>query len=387
MDPIELRLRNLADHDPESGKPWSTRRLREDYQAGAEAFGWAERSPEPRSMRRGSELVGWGMAGGLFPVYGEPAEARIRICADGTFEVATAGVDIGTGTYTIVAQTAAETLGVPLAKIQVRLGDTDLLPAPVAGSSQLANVLTSAVHATACAARHELIRLAASDPASPLQTLRPNDFVIADGLIGATGHGSGALTIAAFLQAIGRDQIEVTANGSPHGKVDPEEWQAAIGTLQLHRSAAARLPFSVHSWCAQFVEVGVDEDFGTVRVRRMAGPFDCGRIYNPKLAESQWRGGMIMGLGQALLEAVVIDRRDARIINDNLAEYLLPVNADVPDIEVISVGEPDFNASPLGGKTVGEIGIVGTAAAIANAVFHATGKRVRDLPITMEKLL
>jgi xanthine dehydrogenase YagR molybdenum-binding subunit len=387
MDPIELRLRNLADHDPENGKPWSTRRLREAYQAGAEAFGWAERSPEPRSMRRGSELVGWGMAGGLFPVYGEVAEARIRICADGTVEVATAGVDIGTGTYTILAQTAAETLGVPLAQIRVRLGDTDLPPAPVAGSSQLANVLTSAVHATACSARDELLRLAASDPASPFQTLGPNDFVIADGLIGATGHDSGALTIAAFLQTIGRDQIEVTANGSPHGKVNPEEWRSAIGTLRLHRSAAAGLPFSVHSWCAQFVEVGVDEDFGTVRVRRMIGAFDCGRIYNPKLAESQWRGGMIMGLGQALLEAVVVDRRDARIINDNLAEYLLPVNADVPDIQVISVGEPDFNASPLGGKTVGEIGIVGTAAAIANAVFHATGKRVRDLPITMEKLL
>jgi xanthine dehydrogenase YagR molybdenum-binding subunit len=248
-------------------------------------------------------------------------------------------------------------------------------------------VLSGVVHNAASAACEELLRLAASDPASPFKALRANDFVIANGLIGPTGDDASAMPIAAFLRTIGRDHIEVSRDSWPVGTATPEEREAAIGTLRMHRRLAASSAFSVHSWCAQFAEVAVDEDFGAVRVRRMVGAFDCGRIYNPKLAESQWRGGMIMGLGQALLEAVVVDRRDARIINDNFAEYLLPVNADVPDIEVISVGEPDFNASALGGKTVGEVGIVGTAAAIANAVFHATGKRVRDLPITMEKLL
>jgi xanthine dehydrogenase YagR molybdenum-binding subunit len=385
LDPIELRLRNWADRDPETTKPWSTRRLREAYEAGAQVFGWARRSPEPRSMRDGHQLIGWGMAGGAFPVVHTPGEARVTILADGSVEVASSGAELGTGTYTILAQTAADVLGVAFGQVRVRLGDTSLPRAPVAGVSQIANLLTGAVHKTARAAREELLTLAANHPASPFKSLRVNDFTIADGRIAPTDRSAKPVTIAELMRMVGRDRIEAMRDTMPANATSEADRRAAFGSFRYMLPPDA--DYATYSWCAQFVEVRVDEDYGTVRVSRMVGAYDCGKLYNPKLAESQWKGGMIMGLGEALLEAVHIDRRYARITNNNLAEYLVAVNADVPDIEVISVGEPDFHASALGGKTVGEIGVVGTAPAIANAVFHATGKRVRDLPIAMEKLM
>lgn len=386
LDPIELRLRNYASQDPESAKPWSTRRLREAYEAGARAFSWERRSPEPRSMRDGHELIGWGMAGGAFPNVHTPGEARVTIAADGSVDVASSGADIGGGTYTILAQTAADALGVPFEQVRVRLGDTSLPRAPVAGVSQIANLLTGAVDKTARAAREELLTLASSHAGSPFKAKRVNDFTIKDGKIAPTDGSAEAVTIAELMRMVGRDRIEVTRNTMPADKASSEtEQRDAYDSFKYMRPPSPN--HATYAWCAQFVEVRVDEDYGTVRVRRMVGAFDCGRLYNPKLAESQWKGGMIMGMGEALLEAIHIDRRYARITNNNLADYVVPVNADVPDIEVISVGEPDFHASALGGKTVGEIGVVGAAAAIANAVFHATGKRVRDLPITMEKLM
>ena len=386
LDPIELRLRNYASQDPESAKPWSTRRLREAYEAGARAFSWERRSPEPRSMRDGHELIGWGMAGGAFPNVHTPGEARVTIAADGSVDVASSGADIGGGTYTILAQTAADALGVPFEQVRVRLGDTSLPRAPVAGVSQIANLLTGAVDKTARAAREELLTLASSHAGSPFKAKRVNDFTIKDGKIAPTDGSADAVTIAELMRMVGRDRIEVTRNTMPADKASSEtEQRDAYDSFKYMGPPSAT--HATYAWCAQFVEVRVDEDYGTVRVRRMVGAFDCGRLYNPKLAESQWKGGMIMGMGEALLEAIHIDRRYARITNNNLADYVVPVNADVPDIEVISVGEPDFHASALGGKTVGEIGVVGAAAAIANAVFHATGKRVRDLPITMEKLM
>ncbi|MEA2927136.1 MAG: xanthine dehydrogenase YagR molybdenum-binding subunit [Alphaproteobacteria bacterium] len=385
LDPIELRLRNWADQDPETQKPWSTRRLREAYEAGARAFGWERRSPKPRSMRDGRQLIGWGMAGGGFPNVHTPAEAHVTILADGTVEVASSGAEIGNGTYTIVAQTAADVLGVPFEHVRVRLGDTSLPRAPVAGVSQIANLLTGAVHKTAQAAREELLTLAANHKASPFKNMRVNDFKIKEGIISPADGSAKGVAIAELMYVVGRDRIEVQRDTMPPGRTSEEDRRAAFGSFKYMLPPTAT--HSTYAWCAQFVEVRVDEDYGTVRVSRMVGAFDCGRLYNPRLAESQWKGGMIMGLGEALLEAVHTDRRYARITNNNLAEYVVPVNADIPNIEVISVGEPDKYASALGGKTVGEIGVVGAAAAIANAVFHATGKRVRDLPITMEKLM
>jgi xanthine dehydrogenase YagR molybdenum-binding subunit len=379
LDPLEIRLLNYAEHDHHANKPWSTRQLREAFAVGAERFGWSKRSPAPRSMREGHHLIGWGVAAGMYPMRRTAGQAMVRILADGTVEVVSAAIDMGQGTYTILAQTAAEALGVPVERVAVRLGDSTLPLAPVAGGSQLAGLMTGAVHKAAIAARDELIGLGLNDPKSPFRALQANTLSIADGKI----HG---MAIGAFLQAIGRVKIETLRDTFAENGIssdDPIKNYATITTMRAPTDG----PVSVHSWCAHFIEVRVDEDFGTVRVARVVSALDCGRIYNPKLAESQWKGGIIMGIGQALLEEGIVDPRNGRVINNNLGDYLIATNADVPDIEVISVGIPDPHASVLGGKGAGELPIVGVAPAIANAVFHATGKRIRDLPITLEKLI
>jgi xanthine dehydrogenase YagR molybdenum-binding subunit len=384
LDPLELRLRNYADADPQSHKPWSTRRLREAYEAGARAFGWERRTPEPRSMRDGRTLIGWGMAGGAFPVVHTPGEARVSLFADGSVEVASSGPDIGTGTYTILSQTVADALGVPLQRVHVSLGDTCLPSAPVAGVSQLSNILTRVVHKTALAAREELLKLAAGHTASPFLKANPGQLTLREGRISLADGSGQQLEFAELMRLAGRERLDVVRDTLPNGATD-ETRRAAFGSFRLMQPPSSER--SIYDWCAQFVEVRVDEDYGTVRVSRMVGAFDSGRLYNPRLAESQWKGGMIMGVGEALHEAMHVDRRFARITNDNFGEYLVPVNADIPDIEVISVGEADTYSNPLGGKSVGEIGVVGVAPAIANAVFHATGKRIRNLPIMLENVM
>lgn len=383
LDPLELRLRNWADQDPQEKLPWSSRRLREAYQAGAEAFGWAQRDPAPRSMRRGRELVGWGMAAGTYPVHRTPGEARIIVDRHGQLTVQSSGADIGTGTYTILAQTAAEVLQVPSSDIKVELGDTRLPRAPVAGGSQLANLLTGAVHKTALKVREMLVNLAVTTPNSPLQGQPPEAVTLAAGGLHADGR---TLSFGTLLALANHDELVVHQDTFEPDATEQDR-DTADRTATLMKGATDVNGVSAHSWCAHFVEVAVDEDFGTVRVRRVVSAFDCGRLYNPTLAESQWIGGIVMGIGQALLEEGMVDPRDGRILNANLADYLVAVNADIPEIQTINVGEPDPLASALGGKTIGEVGIVGVAAAISNAVFHATGKRVRDLPITLDKLL
>jgi xanthine dehydrogenase YagR molybdenum-binding subunit len=384
MDPIALRLANWADIDPSSKLPWTTRRLREAYAAGAKAIGWANRDPRPRSMREGRELIGYGMAGGAYPMIRTASEAKIVFYATGKVEVLSAGTDIGTGTYTILAQTAADALGVPLETITVRLGDTILPRSALAGGSQQANNLTGAVARAAENARAALVSLAATDPKSPLTASKIADLRFEKGFIRPARRPAKGLSIAKLLQAVGRDKLEVEGNTFAPNATEEMKNGADRSFSQLKASLEGGV--SAHSWCAQFVEVRVDEDFGTIRVKRMVAAFDSGRIFNPRLADSQWIGGMIMGLGQTLLEEGHVDQRDGRIVNANFADYAVPVNADVPEIQVISVGIPDLQASALGGKGVGEIGVVGVAAAIGNAVFHATGKRVRSLPITLEKV-
>jgi xanthine dehydrogenase YagR molybdenum-binding subunit len=386
MDPLELRLKNYADHDYQSGKPWSTRRLREALTEGAEAFGWARRSHEPRSMRDGKTLVGWGIGCGTFPVIRAPSSAMIRVLKNGRVEVVSGAIDMGQGTYTILAQTAAEALGVSIDQVDVVLGDSRLPGSAIAGGSMLAGSITGAVHKTANAAREELIGLALNDPNSPFRDTGANTLIVSDGRISVASGDGPSMTLPDLLAALGRDDLEVTRNTLPddaQSATDRSNAWTSMGRVQGPTMGDT----SMHSWCAHFVEVKVDEDFGTVRVSRMVSAFDCGRLYNPKMVESQWRGGIIMGIGQALLEEGLVDPRNARTINNNVGDYLVPTNSDIPDIQVISVGVPDYEASALGGKGVGEVGIVGVAPAIANAVFHATGKRVRDLPITLEKLL
>ncbi|QPC91981.1 xanthine dehydrogenase family protein molybdopterin-binding subunit [Mesorhizobium sp. INR15] len=385
IDPLAIRLLNYAEEDPHAKKPWSTRQLREAFAAGAERFGWSKRDPKPRSMRDGNQLIGWGVAAGTYPVRRTYGEAIVRILADGSVEVESSSIDMGQGTYTILAQTAAETVGVPAGDVVVKLGDSRFPRAGVTGGSRLAVVMTGAVYKAATSVLDQLVGLAISDPRSPFHALQANTLVVADGRISSPRGDGPDVSIAELLASIGRDQIEAMGDTMPASATAEERYKT-------YTTVASSIPhtegdYSRHSWCAHFIEVRVDEDFGTVRVSRVVSALDSGRLYNPKLAESQWKGGIIMGIGQALLEEGIVDRRHGRIVNNNLADYLVPTNADIPDIEVISVGIPDLHSSVLGGKGVGELAIVGIAPAIANAVFHATGKRVRDLPITLEKLI
>jgi xanthine dehydrogenase YagR molybdenum-binding subunit len=364
IDPLELRLRCYSDRDQNDDRPFSSKALRECYRQGAEAFGWAKRNPEPRSMREGSDLIGWGMATGVWEALQVPITVRIVLSANGHAEVACATSDIGTGTYTIMAQVAADMLGLPLDNISIKIGDSSLPQAPVEGGSWIATSVANGIASTAEAIRSELLRLAAKMPNSPLANAAVGDVALVDGKLASMRDASRAVSVADAMR---------------HGTVDRIERELTTNPTADHARAQ-----NTHS--AVFAEVKVDEQLGVIRVGRVVSAVAAGRILNPKTAGSQILGGVVWGIGMALHEETVIDHRLGRIMNANIAEYHVPVHADVHDIKVIFVDEED-DSNPLGLKGVGEIGIVGVAAAIANAVYHATGKRVRDLPITLDKLM
>jgi xanthine dehydrogenase YagR molybdenum-binding subunit len=338
IDPVELRLRNYAESDPERGVPWSSNALRECYRAGAERFGWSRRSRRPGAVRDGRFAIGSGMAVGGYPALRIPAGARARLLADGTAVVHTACTDIGTGTYTVLTQVAADVLGLSPDAVRVELGDSALPHSPPQGGSAATASVGSAVF-NAC--REVLARLRA--------------------LPGADDRPA-----AEVLESNGLSELEAVAEYRPGDD-------------------AAR--FSSHSLGARFAEVRVDLDTCEVRLTRLVSAQGAGRILNPRLARSQMLGGTVMGIGMALMEHSVLDHRHGRITNQNAAEYLMPVLADMPEIDIVLVDEEDTHVDPIGVKGIGEVGMVGVAAAIANAVFNATGVRVRDLPITVEKLL
>ncbi|MEA2880723.1 MAG: xanthine dehydrogenase YagR molybdenum-binding subunit [Hyphomicrobiales bacterium] len=365
LDPVELRLRCYSDRDQNEDVPYTSKQLRECYRQGADAFGWDKRNPEPRSMRDGADLVGWGMATGVWEALQMPMAARIVLTANGHAEVSCAASDIGTGTYTIMAQVAADALGLPIDNIDVKLGDSTLPQAPVEGGSWMAASASHAVVTVAEEIRKELLRLAKKMPDSPLAGAKLADVVLADGKIASRKDAGRAVPIADAMR---------------HGAVDRIEKEKANGFK--NDTAHAR---NTHS--AAFAEVKVDEQLGVIRVTRVVDAVAAGRILNLNTARSQIMGGVVWGIGMALHEGTAYDHRFGRIMNANIAEYHVPVNADVHDIEVIFVDEPDEIVNPMGIKGLGEIGIVGVAAAIANAVYHATGKRVRDLPITLDKLM
>jgi xanthine dehydrogenase YagR molybdenum-binding subunit len=327
VDPLELRVRNHAEKDPSNNNaPFSSKHLLECYREGARRFGWEKRLPEPRSMRAGNEFVGYGMATATYPAMAGATEVQARTDGGGRVTIECATHDLGTGMYTIIAQVAADALAIPLDAVTVKIGSSAYPKAPVAGGSQsTASVMPPLVDA--CEA---LKRLAGGN--------------VADAPAGLIASGSGS------------------------GEVNEEK-------------------HSFHSFGAQFCEVRYDEDLARLRIARFIGVFDCGRIINPKTARSQMMGGIIMGLGMALLEDTVRDPRTGAIVTNNLADYRVPVNADVPPIEIGFVDHPDVTFNALGVRGVGEIGITGVAAAVANAVYHASGRRVRDLPIVPERLL
>ncbi len=364
LDPLDLRLRCHSDLEQSRNVPYTSKQLRDCYSQGAAKFGWAKRNPAPRSMRDGTDLVGWGMATGIWEALQMPMAARIVLSGNGHAEISCATSDIGTGTYTIMAQLAAEMLGLPIDNVTVKLGDSTLPASPVEGGSWTAASVAHAIAAAADETRAKLLALAQKAAGSPLAGARPNDVRLHDGMIVSSKDSARAVSIVDAMRQGGVDRI------------------ACEGSAQFPQDD--KHAHNTHS--AIFAEVKVDEQIGIIRVTRVVSAVAAGRILNPKTAHNQVMGSVVWGIGMALHEETLIDHRFGRIMNANIAEYHVPVHADVQDIQVIFVGEPDAVINPLGIKGVGEIGIVGVAAAIANAVYHATGKRVRDLPITLDKL-
>jgi xanthine dehydrogenase YagR molybdenum-binding subunit len=366
VDPVELRLRNDAETDPYSGRPFSTRALRKCLIEGAARFGWDKRTQQPRSMHDGPYLIGQGMAAGIYTHWRWPGKARVTLNSNGSALIEAAAHEIGTGAYTVMAQVAADALGLTPDRVAVRLGDTRLPEShPAIGSATTANA-TAAVMLAAQAARDKAVELALTGRDAPFAGAAPGDVIIADGGLSLAGTN---LNIT-HVELLARNGLSSLVGD---GDYDPVE--------------EANGPKAIFSFSAVFAEVRVDPDLGLVRLNRFVGTYDAGRIINPKTARSQAIGGVIWGAGQALLEQSEMDPALGRFINRNYSGYLVPTNADIPKIDVLFVGDFDEEASPLGAKGLGELTAVSVAPAIANAVYHATGKRVRDLPITVEKLL
>ncbi|MBV8200165.1 MAG: xanthine dehydrogenase family protein molybdopterin-binding subunit [Acidobacteria bacterium] len=367
LDPLELRLRNHADRDPSDGKPWSSKHLKECYAQAAERFGWQRRRHAPRSMRDGELLVGWGMATAIYPGYRRPSSARLRLAADGSALVQAATQELGTGAYTIFTQVAADALGLPVERISFELGDSDFPDAPTSGGSCTTASVSEAIIQAAAALKARLAALVSSDPESPLATLSPEQLALANGRLVAAADPARGVALTDLLRHARLPAVAAEAT------VKPEDDKTKA--------------YSIQSWGAMFCEVKIDPLLPRVRVSRFVSAIDVGRVLNPRTTRSQVLGGVTMGIGMALMEQTVYDSRTGRPVTDNFADYHIPVNADVESIEVELIDRPDPQINTLGCRGVGEIGITGVAAAVANAVYHATGRRIRDLPITPEKLL
>ncbi|MEU8007254.1 xanthine dehydrogenase family protein molybdopterin-binding subunit [Catellatospora sp. NPDC049111] len=367
LDPLEVRLRNYAEAEPMTGHPWSSKGLRDCYRRGAELARWSERDPRPGTTRDGNWLLGWGMASSAYPVTppGGPQRARARIFADGSAVVQSSFADFGTGSATAMTQVAADGLGLPLERVRVQYGDSDLPNTAAAVGSAGAGMVSAAVHIAATALRDQLIAQAVADERSPLHGADPRQVVVGDGRMALRDRPGIGETYAELLQRSFMADAEALGTWNPPGMDTP------YGTM---------------TFGAQFAQVAVDPELGLCRVRQLIGVFDPGRVLNRKTAHSQLMGGMLWGMSHALLEGTIMGP-DGRWANASLGEYLVPVNADAPDVRIETIETTDTVVNPLGVKGVGEVGMVGTAAAIANAIWHATGRRHHRLPITVEDLL
>jgi len=364
IDPLEMRLINYAEKDPETGKPFSSKALRDAYQQGAAKFGWAKRKLEPRSMRDEKWLVGWGVATGIWGAFQVPASVKITLKADGTANVGSATADIGPGTYTVITMIAAEYLGIAPNKVKFELGDSNLPQAPVQGGSFTTASVGTAAHGAALAIKQKLFDLAVKNGA--FTSAKVEEVSILEGFLILKTDVSKRISIANLMQYNNLTEIAETFQSRP---------------------SAERNQYTTQAHGAQFVEVKVDEMLGIVKVTRVVEATAVGKIMNPKTSHSQEMGGVVWGIGMALHEATEIDHRYGRMMTTDLASYHVPSNADVHEVETAFVEEEDKIVNPLGVKGMGELCQVGIPAAIANAIFHATGKRVRDLPITPDKLL
>jgi xanthine dehydrogenase YagR molybdenum-binding subunit len=367
MDPAAVRIANHADNHPTKDVPFSAKHLKECYELGAEKFGWSRRSAKPGSMRAGNLLIGWGMATKTYPAHKMNAAAKVQLRANGSATVQCATHDLGTGAYTAFTQISSEQLGVPFENVTFELGKSDFPFGPVAGGSNSTATVGTAIHEVASLLHKALAEIATKDSKSPLYNQKPDDItMVAVGRIGLKNDNAKSDAFADILRRAGRDSIEVQSELK-----EPEENK--------------KLAFQ--SFGADFVEVRIDPLLPRVQVARVVSVINAGRIVSYKTARSQIIGGIVMGIGMALTEETAYDPKTGLPATRNLADYHVPTNADVPAIDVSFVGEPDFAFNPVGCRGIGEIGITGITAAIANAVYHATGKRVRDLPITPDKLL
>jgi xanthine dehydrogenase YagR molybdenum-binding subunit len=366
IDPVQLRVVNNAEKDPRQGKPWSSKHLAECYTQAADRFGWSKRNTKPGQHREGNKLIGHGMATANYGAGRSPSSAVVRILPNGRVFVGIGTQDLGTGTYTILAQAAALALAMDPSLVDVKLGDTTLPRSGGSGGSTTAASVCPAVYDAAAQAKLKLAQLAMADAQSPFHGATAEDLDTKDGKLFLKSSPEKSEPIAALIARNGGQPVEGTA------------------TSEL---AKDRDTFTSHSWGAVFAEVAVDADTHMVQVRRVVATYDIGTLLNNKTGLNQLVGGVVWGISMALLEEAHIDTKYGRTVNENFAEYHVPVNADVYEIDVTCVNIPDYKFNPLGARGIGEIGITGTAAAIANAIYNATGKRVRDLPITLDKLM
>ena len=384
IDPLRLRLANYAEKHPYSDKPWSSKKLRECYDIGAEKFGWQKRDPKPASMKTpDGRAMGWGMATATYPANRFPGTARIRLMRDGAGGLraigASATQDLGTGSWTIFTQITASQTGLPVEKVKFELGDSSLPPGPVSGGSTSAASVGQALYDAGTALKQNLLALAMQKGNSPLNGLTADQLELRNGRLISIDDPSRSEDAVELIGRGGKAYVEGFAG--PPAQVG-SKMQPNDQNFNANKEA-----YECQSFGAHFVEVIIEQPGPRVKVNRVVSVMDVGRVINPKTARSQVIGGVVMGIGMALLEETVYDTRTARPVNDNLADYAVCVNADIPNIEThfVDVPDPYFNA--LGCRGVGEIGITGVAGAIANAVYHATGKRIRELPITMDKLM
>jgi xanthine dehydrogenase YagR molybdenum-binding subunit len=383
MDPIELRRKNDTNTEPIGGKPYTSRSLMACYDAGASAFGWSKRSATPKAMTDGDWLIGYGCATACYPTQMAPAAARVQLRRDGRVRVEIAGQEIGNGAYTVIGQAAAERLGVPTERVSVVIGDSDLPPAPVAGGSNSTASCCSAVMVVCDQIRQRLFK-----------ALMPDEGMIDKGKetvgVGQTPAGQAArgtqpLDREKAFDALGVSVVEEYGEWKPDGA--PTDSFRAMHRGQMRMVGGSEMKDKIaYAFGAEFVEVRVNRWTHEIRVPRLLGAFAAGHIMNPRTARSQLMGGLIWGMSSALLEATELDQRYASYVNNNLADYLVPVNADAPSVEVILLSEQDDKINPAGVKGLGELGNVGTNAAVCNAIFNATGQRLRKLPVRLEQL-
>jgi xanthine dehydrogenase YagR molybdenum-binding subunit len=385
IDPIELRVKNHAHVHPDSGLPWSSNALLECYRQGAERFGWSARNPEPRSMRKRGQLVGYGMARAALGAYQPPCKAIATVRRDGTAFVRSGATDIGAGPYTVMTMLAADCLGVPIERVRFGLGDSAMPKAPQEGGSGLTGALGNAVQVTCVGLVRAFVNLVNGDERSPLNGCRLESVTVRNGGMQITDVPARFETYADILARHGLDELTIEGESAPPGETSSASVIVQGGRFIPYTAPSTGTRAHASGYAAHFVEVHVDPDLGTIRVARVVSAVDGGRILNPKTARSQIIGGIAMGIAMALLEETASDRT-GRLMTTSLAEYVVTTNADVRDVEVLFVGHAD-PMTPLGTKGVGELAITGMAAAIANAVYHATGTRVRSLPISIEKIL